>query len=78
MWTFAELWNAPTPQILNSPTSFLVFLAFLSRMWMTASWVTTRELGGTLCMRVTLAPMVLPSPRVVSPPRKMCLAFRAR
>jgi hypothetical protein len=56
----------------------LVFLAFLSRMWMTASWVTTRELGGTLCMRVTLAPMVLPSPRVVSPPRKMCLAFRAR
>lgn len=34
--------------MLNSPTSFFVFFAFLSIIWSPASLVTTRELGGTL------------------------------
>jgi hypothetical protein len=46
-------------QILSSGAAFF-FLAFLSKISRPASLVTTNEFGGTLCMRKTFAPMVVP------------------
>ena len=62
--------NARTgqPQICQSNSSGLC-RAFLLRMLSCFSSYTTSELGATLCMRKTLAPMVEFAPMTVSPPR---------
>jgi hypothetical protein len=47
------------------------FLAVTFRRW---SSMSTSDSGGTLCMRKTFAPMVLPAPITVSPPTIVALA----
>ena len=60
------------PQICQSTAATVrSLLAVTFRRW---SSMSTRDPGGTLCMRKTLAPMVLPAPITVSPPTIVALA----
>lgn len=62
----------PHSQICQSMAATVrSFLAVTFRRW---SSMSTSDSGGTLCMRKTFAPMVLPAPITVSPPTMVALA----
>ena len=67
-------WNkAILADQISKSTSLFLRSALLMTFTLTSSWRTS-ERGGTLCMRKTLAPMVLPAPITVSPPTMVALA----